>query len=50
MDFKSCSKCWQVIHNGYKAFRGCSKTFLSIGGEFEVNVPFKTAPEKMEEN
>ena len=42
--FKSCLNCWHATHIQYKAFLRRSKAFLSIRGEFGVNVPFKTAP------
>ena len=46
VEFKSCLNCWHATHIQYKAFLRRSKAFLSIRGEFGVNVPFKTAPLK----
>ena len=40
VEFKSPLKCWHATHIQYKAFLRRSKAFLSIGGEFAVNVPF----------
>ena len=46
MKFKSLPKCWHATHDRYEAFLRRSKTFLSIGGDFGVSVPVKTAPLK----
>ena len=43
VEFKSCLNCWHATHIQYKAFLRRSKAFLSIRGEFGVNVPFKGA-------
>ena len=47
--FKSLPKCWHATYDRYEAFLRRSKTFLSIGGDFGVSVPVKTAPLSSEE-
>ena len=46
LDFKSCPKCWQAIHNHSNVFLRRSSAFGKRDNKYTGSVPFKTAPLK----